>query len=205
LRHVTVRMAWHDNGWDGTICRDPAGNSYCIGSHSLLSERVARNRCLKDEIGRAGKPLDAAMPAYLPPCYWTSCAFASHQTQVVHQHPFGKYAETHQISGALDPGSVFTWPFRLSMTHSRPTMNRLGKYFGDLESRIDRYCKRLSPGGSLVFFYLNYDNPVSADEYKYALVGCARLKSLDLTGHFPFGATGRQRRASSAWSKESTR
>ena len=42
------------------------------------------------------------------------------------------------------------------------------------------------PGSSLIFFYLNYDNPVSADEYKYALVGCARLNSLDLTGHFPF-------------------
>ena len=28
---------------------------------------------------------------------------------------------------------------------------------------------------ALVFFYLNYDNPVSADDYKYALVGCARL------------------------------
>ncbi|MGB8867899.1 MAG: hypothetical protein WCC96_01425, partial [Rhodomicrobium sp.] len=24
LKHVTVRMAWHDSGWDGTICRDPA-------------------------------------------------------------------------------------------------------------------------------------------------------------------------------------
>ena len=109
MKHVTVRMAWHDSGWDGTICRDPAANSYCIGSHSLLSERLARNRCLKDEIGKEGQPLDAAMPAYLPPCYWTSCAFASHQTKVVHQHPFGRYQETHQINGTLEPGSVFTW------------------------------------------------------------------------------------------------
>jgi hypothetical protein len=179
-------MAWHDSGWDGTICRDPAANSYCTGSHSLLSERLARNRCLKDEIGREGQPLDAAMPGYLPPCYWTSCAFAPHHTKVVHQHPFGKYQETHQIPGMLEPGSVFTWPFRLSMTHSQAVNKKQGRYFGDLEPRMDRYCKRLSPGASLVFFYLNYDNPVSADEYKYALVGCARLKNLDLTGHFPF-------------------
>ena len=68
----------------------------------------------------------------------------------------------------------------------RNTGRRYGKYFGDLEPRIDRYCKWLSPGASLVFFYLNYDNPVSADEYKYALVGWARLRSLDLTGHFRF-------------------
>ncbi|HXR75393.1 MAG TPA: ATP-dependent RecD-like DNA helicase [Bryobacteraceae bacterium] len=179
-------MAWHDSGWDGTICRDPAANSYCTGSHSLLSERLARNRCLKDEIGKEGQPLDAAMPAYLPPCYWTSCAFASHQTKVVHKHPFTRYQDTHQIPGVLEPGSVFTWPFRLAMTHSQGTTKKHGMYYPDLEHRIDRYRKRLSPGSSLVFFYLNYDNPVSADDYKYALVGCARLRKVDLTDHFPF-------------------
>jgi hypothetical protein len=76
-------MAWHDSEWDGTVCRDPAANSYCTGSHSLLSERLARNRCLKHESGKGGKPLDAAMPEYLPPCYWTFCAFARHETEVV--------------------------------------------------------------------------------------------------------------------------
>jgi exodeoxyribonuclease V alpha subunit len=178
-------VAWHDSGWDGTICRDPTANSYCTGSHSLLSERLARNRCLKDEIGkeRASRSMR--------PCPRT-CRLViglralSLQTKVVHQHPFGRHQETHQIDGTLEPGSVFTWPFRLSMAQSQATIKRQGRYFGDLEPRLDRYCKRLSPAASLVFFYLNYDNPVSADEYKYTLVGCARLKSLDLTGHFLF-------------------
>jgi hypothetical protein len=40
--------------------------------------------------GREDMPLDTAMPEYLPPCYWTSCAFAPHQTKVVHHHPFGR-------------------------------------------------------------------------------------------------------------------
>src|SRR5205823_8289851 len=42
---------------------------------------------------------------------------------------------------------------------------------------------------SLVFFYLNYDNPVSADEYKYALVGCSRLSRCSRTGRYPFAPT----------------
>jgi hypothetical protein len=70
------------------------------------------------------------------------------------------------------------------MTHA--SSKRHGQYFPDLDSRIDRYCARLTKGKSLIFFYLNYDNPVSADEYKYALVGCARLSDLDLTGRFSF-------------------
>src|SRR4029077_14951200 len=36
IRHLTVRMAWHDNGWNGHICNAPADNTYCIGEHSLL-------------------------------------------------------------------------------------------------------------------------------------------------------------------------
>ena len=73
------------------------------------------------------------------------------QTKVVHQHPFGRHQETHQIDGTLEPGSVFTWPFRLSMAQSQATIKRQGRYFGDLEPRLDRYCKRLSPAASLVF------------------------------------------------------
>jgi hypothetical protein len=59
------------------------------------------------------------MPDYLPPCYWTSCAFASRKAKIVHQHPFSRYQDTKQIAGVLDPCSVFTWPFRLAMTHTQ--------------------------------------------------------------------------------------
>ena len=38
----------------------------------------------------------------------------------------------------------------------------------------------------MIFFYLNYDNPISADENKYALVGCATLRQLTADKHFDF-------------------
>ncbi len=25
--HVTIRVPWHDNGWDGTVCLAPAANT----------------------------------------------------------------------------------------------------------------------------------------------------------------------------------
>lgn len=46
--------------------------------------------------------------------------------------------------------------------------------------------ERLRKNRSLVFFYLNYDNPISAEDYKYALVGCARLTDVALSSDFPF-------------------
>ena len=42
--HITVRMAWHDNNWNGTVCRDPEGTNYCPGAHSILSGRIEKNK-----------------------------------------------------------------------------------------------------------------------------------------------------------------
>ena len=189
--HVTARMAWHDSGWNGTVCNEPALNTYCTGSHSLLSERLAREKCVTVESKHVGQKLDASLPEYLPPCFWSSCAFAEGETEIVHRHPFARYKQQMQISDALPPNSVYTWPFRLSITQD--SYRQFGQYFPDLEQRIDRYCERLKIGHSLIFLYLNYDNPVSADEYRYALAGCAKLSDLKKTGHFDFDATELQK------------
>ena len=49
-------------------------NTYCTSSHSLLSERLAREK--NAALEQAGTKIDAVMPNYLPPCFWTSYAFA---------------------------------------------------------------------------------------------------------------------------------
>lgn len=184
--HITVRMAWHDNRWNGTVCHDPAGNAYCTGSHSLLSDRLAREKVTEIEVKKHDKKLDSLMPAYLPPCFWTSSAFSPHDTKIVHRHPFENYKDEKQITQILPAHSVLTWPFRLTLNSSTEANKRDGKYPGDLDERIDRYISRLKEKESLVFFYLNYDNPVSADDSAFLLVGCARLSAVKRTGAFDF-------------------
>lgn len=144
MKHLTVRMAWHDHGWDGTICADPKSNSYCTGSHSLLSERLGRDKRVDIEAANQGKPLDGLLPDYLPPCYYTSCAFADRKTSVIHAHPFLKLRDTIRFDDELPPHSVFTWPFRLAMTHSKEASKRHGKYHPAIEDRIGRYLEAIS-------------------------------------------------------------
>ncbi len=187
-RHLTVRLAWHDHDWDGTICRDPEANCYCCGSHSLLSDRIARDKQIPLEVKHRGERLDVLCSEYVPPCYWSSAAFSPVPTKVVHVHPFRNYRSTHTIPAQMPVTSVYTWPFRLSMRHHPDALKRDGKYPPDWDARANRYVERLTKGRSLVFFYLNYDNPVSADEYAYALVGCARLADIARTGKFSFTA-----------------
>jgi hypothetical protein len=128
--------------------------------------------------------LDADLPDYQPPCFWTSSAFSDQPTKTIHRHPFRKYRDEKQIAEQIPVWSLYTWPFRLSITHA--CYDRHGQYFPDLEQRIATLSERLRKNRSLVFFYLNYDNPISAEDYKYALVGCARLTDVALSSDFPF-------------------
>lgn len=183
-RDVTIRMAWHDNKWNGAVCRNPEANSYCVGTHSLLSERLARERKVEIEREQKEKKIDK-LPSYIPPCFWTTNAFSSRRAKVMHVHPFPQL-KNKTIPETLRPYSVFTWPFRLSFNHSKEKQKREGSYPKGLEERIENFVAKFKPGESIVFFYLNYDNPVSAEEYKYALVGCATLAQIHEPNHFKF-------------------
>src|SRR5262249_56129863 len=39
LRHLSIRVPWHDAKWDGTVCRDPKGNAACLVLKEIRDER----------------------------------------------------------------------------------------------------------------------------------------------------------------------
>ena len=126
---------------------------------------------------------------YLPPCYYTTNAFSNQNANVWHNHPF-QGANASPIIDKLPQYTVFTWPFRLSFNFSKSKKKTEGDYPPDLEQRIDRFRKKFSSSGeSFVFFYLNYDNPISADDSNvnrnhYVLVGCALISEVGKPEHF---------------------
>ena len=73
--HLTARIAWHDNGWDGRVCERPELNSYCIGCQSYPGDVIARERRLDLEMANAGKPIADLKSAELPPCVYSANAF----------------------------------------------------------------------------------------------------------------------------------
>ena len=30
LQHLSIRVPWHDSGWDGTVCKRPRENTSCL-------------------------------------------------------------------------------------------------------------------------------------------------------------------------------
>ena len=88
--HVTARLAWHDNGWDGHVCRDPIKNTYCVGCYSYPGDRIAEGRDLEWEQPAAGQPLKNCKQ--IPPCVFSVNAFA--------RIPSGRMS-THQYSSTI--------------------------------------------------------------------------------------------------------
>ncbi|MDY0280541.1 MAG: AAA family ATPase [Salinivirgaceae bacterium] len=178
IRHITVRMAWHDNNWNGRICHAPEKNDYCIGEYSLLSRRIRQRRKLEKEIPDNCADMNA-LDGYIPPCYWSINAFGCEEICVEHEHPMLRNKNikgTPTIPESLPNHSLFTWPFKLSFTRQKRLSASDGVYPKNLEWRIKKFFSKMIKKQSIVFLYCNYDNPISGDDQKYLIVGCAFLR-----------------------------
>ncbi len=179
IKHLTIRVAWHDNKWDGNICKDPANNTYCIGYHSLLSERLRKRKQteLESDVKYAGQSISKLYndTNYLPPCFWSSNAFGSEDLNVVHDNP--AEPELHNLKELLPKHSVFSWPFAVAFLRDQKLINVEGAYPKNLESvRIPHFQNKLKVEETLIFLYANYDNPISGEDQEYLVVGVGLLK-----------------------------
>jgi|Wag4MinimDraft_11_1082651.scaffolds.fasta_scaffold00868_4 exodeoxyribonuclease V alpha subunit len=185
--HVTVRVAWHDNKWNGKVCNKPEENIYCIDNYSLLSSRIQRRRDLNLEQDTAGKEICEVWKniGYVPPCYWCINLNGNANCTVKDPHPFSdtnpKFGEkVPPIDAVLHPNSVYTWNFKLSFDVKKGNY----RYPPDLEERVKEYINKIKPGSSIVFFYANYGNPINGDERKYLLVGAALVKNIEYPSEY---------------------
>lgn len=58
MRHLTLRVAWHDRAWDGHVCSSPSENAFC-----LALDRIHLERDDAYEDGIAGRPFAEIAPS----------------------------------------------------------------------------------------------------------------------------------------------
>ena len=188
IRHLCLRMAWHDNKWNGTICKDPTKNGYCVGEYSLLSDRIRRRRDLEIESKPKCRGHKADAPelfGYQPPCFWSINAFGPEPLSFKHDNPVAE--DFPKIKESLPPYSVISWPFNLSFVKDQQEKKKYrGNYYPKeiFENRIRLFQRNVRPAQSIVFTYCNYSNPVSGEEMKYLVTGCALLADQGEPQHF---------------------
>jgi hypothetical protein len=92
LRHLSVRVPWHDAGWDGTVCRFPRLNSSC-----LALNRIGSTKDESVEAEHAGELLSAVPHKDAPPCFAERVSFLSPKPQRrLARHAYSKTSDHHK-------------------------------------------------------------------------------------------------------------
>lgn len=168
--NLTLRVAWHDNKWNGSICNDPENNTYCNGFHSLLSERIRKRKDenMIEEIINKGKSL--ADIDYLPPCFWSANLFSEKAISVKHDNPAAPGLKI--IEEKLPASSILSWPFAVSFTRTKKEKKESGAYPKNLENvRIPRFNAKIHEDKSIAFMYAKFSNPITEEDQQYLVIG----------------------------------
>lgn len=173
--HFTLRVAWHDNNWNGKICKDPEGNRYCSGFHSLLSDRIRRNK--EKHLDEEKKYADHSISEidYLPPCFWSINLNGTKTSIVEHINPAAH--ELGAITEELAPNSIISWPFGISFVRSPKQISVEGLYPPTLDKvRVPIFRDKIKRKQSVAILYANYSNPFTEEERQYLIIGAALIK-----------------------------
>lgn len=84
LQHISIRVPWHDLGWNGTVCQFPGRNTSC-----LKLRNISDNKTDEKEEPLAGRSLKELEPGDFPPCVKERATFmADFAFERMHAHPY---------------------------------------------------------------------------------------------------------------------
>ena len=179
--HMSIRLAWHSNGWNGHICKKPSENSYCVGQHSYPGNLIAETRDLEFEASHAGEAC-AKLPCGAA-CGLSVNAFGKDSITVSVDPPsFWKKNSADAANLTLGPSTVCTWCYeQMYNDEVEAKGNTKQKYNYDKRKEgSEKYFAQFEPEKSLIFYYAGYSNPFSENEEdNYVIVGISRLKAID--------------------------
>lgn len=191
FRHLSIRVPWHDSGWDGTVCRKPLSNNAC-----LCLSGISGSRQDAWESAHAGDHM-ADMGEKVPPCLRERVGFMSSRPfNLSINHKLGHDEDyEHIMPTPLEmpaysaPGVPFNWLMRdgamerderlaIGYDHGKEPMERWkadGTWVLHPDNQracLESFWSAISPGRSLVFFYAKAIPGI--EDNRRVLIGAAR-------------------------------
>ena len=184
--HMSIRLAWHSDGWNGHICKKPCENTFCIGQHSYPGNLIAGTRNLEYETKHAGEPCSKTQCGAA--CGLSINAFGKDTISVKVAPPsFWKAGDADPIYISLPPSTACTWCYEAMYNDEVETRGESSqKYnYDKRKAAAEKYFAQFEPGKSLIIYYAGYSNPFSEnEENNYVIVGISRLKKIDNTYYY---------------------
>ena len=182
--HLTARIAWHDDGWNGRVCSKPELNTYCVGLKSYPGDVIHRERNLERETACAGQAVCKLKGDDVPPCIYSINAFGPDAIRGYSNPPDFFYDGADREEWDIPPSTVCVWPYEAMYGDEVYTDGRLDN---DKRRRgADEFFAELDDGESLIFYYANHSNPFTDEnDPKYVIVGVSRVKQVGKPLFYP--------------------
>ena len=176
LRHISVRVPWHDAGWAGVVCHAPQLNGACA-----KLKRIAGHKKEEQEKPLAGRPLEDLPREQWPCCVEERATFMApfqmeqlkrHALAETNQKHYGHFQPTPQHYPAYSAGIVpFRWLMRENIDlygdlldldvdiKREPDLGYESSWLheaGNQKALLDGFAAHLRPVDSLCFFYAKH-------------------------------------------------
>lgn len=176
LRHLSIRVPWHDAGWAGVVCRAPQLNSACAKLKGIAGRKKD-----EQEIPIAGRSLEKLSHEQWPCCVDERAMFMApfemeqekrHALAAVNTKHYGHFKPTRQRYPAYSAGIVpFLWMMRENLDHYRdlldldidserePNLGYTTNWVHEAQNQqslLDGFAAHLQKEESLCFFYAKH-------------------------------------------------
>jgi len=222
VRHVSVRVPWHDDGWNGSVCLAPQNNLAC-----LKLKNIAESKDDAEEAEIAGRHFASLQPHEFPPCVTERAAFMSprgfsgnheHRYRRNDRRPHGHFKPA-PVSYPPDaaPAVPFRWMVKESAEELRehypldelsedrePTLDFDTSWWQDHSNHralLETFWDHVEPDVSLVFFYAKQVPLVEDAPGRRVLVGAGRVKALGPLTEYEYDGPPAGRLRSMVWER----
>jgi len=179
--NITLRLAWHSDGWNGHVCTDPRANTYCSGRHSDPGGSIAKKKDVTWESSPDVAGKSCAQVGKPVPCAISCNAFGLEGIAAIQEPPAWFKSGSKEMRLDLPPATACTWPYEIMYSDDVKIKDPGSHQIWDNKKRLEKakdYFNDLKPSKSIIVYYANYSNPFSGeDRQRYIVVGISRLKS----------------------------
>jgi hypothetical protein len=198
--HLSIRVPWHDAGWDGTVCRHPTDNGAC-----LILERIHQEKVDSEEERVRGELLEGLSDDQRPPCVAERVSFMlDREFSILRRHPYSAWSPAHEhleaVRVRLPAFAAACVPFRWMLRNNAPQIAQqrginFSQQLEDLANEaigtdrtswvqhgdnqlamLNNFFSHVVPESSLCFFYAKR-TPL-ADDPRRVIVGAGRVLSV---------------------------
>ncbi len=222
VRHISIRVPWHDNEWKGTICNHPRNNTACIRLKNISDAKDDDREELV-----AGRSLKDLSETEFPPCVKERATFmAPFALERFHEHPYVRTSpDTHAHFAPTrlyyPPFSAAALPFRWMMKPEvedvlkhqhpldgvdlarEPELPFKTRWLQDKENHLEvlnTFWGYVRPETSLVFFYAK-QVPFVEDISRRVIVGVGRVTKLGPLAEYEYTGSSDRKIRSMLWER----